>query len=93
MADDNAQKSLGMESDTSQNEKLAGAPYTSVNPLDLPDPDANLSAEERKVIVSSPNDRSLYFLTDFQDRKLVWKLDLYLIPWVSFHIESEKNES
>lgn len=34
---------------------------------DLPaDPDAHLSDAERKSI----------------DRKLVWKLDLYLIPWV-----------
>ncbi|KAF2644252.1 MFS general substrate transporter [Massarina eburnea CBS 473.64] len=35
---------------------------------DLPDPDAGLSDEERAAI----------------DRKLLWKLDLQLIPWLSF---------
>lgn len=61
MAEDNAQKSLGMDSDVSQDEKLAGAQYTSVEPLDLPDPDAHLSAEERKAIVSSPTTDHFYF--------------------------------
>lgn len=35
---------------------------------EIPDPDAGLSDEERKKI----------------DRKLLWKLDLKLIPWLSF---------
>ncbi|KAF1949346.1 MFS nicotinic acid transporter-like protein Tna1 [Byssothecium circinans] len=35
---------------------------------DLPDPDAGLSEEERAAI----------------DRKLLWRLDLKLIPWLSF---------
>ncbi len=35
---------------------------------DLPDPDAGLSDEERAA----------------HDRKLLWKLDLKLIPWLSF---------
>ncbi|KAF2876337.1 major facilitator superfamily domain-containing protein [Massariosphaeria phaeospora] len=34
----------------------------------IPDPDAGLSEEERAI----------------QDRKLLWKLDLKLIPWLSF---------
>ncbi|KAN0105817.1 MFS nicotinic acid transporter-like protein [Hyaloscypha variabilis] len=34
--------------------------------VDIPDPDAHLSEAERKAI----------------DRKLLWKLDLYLIPWL-----------
>ncbi|OAG00336.1 MFS nicotinic acid transporter-like protein Tna1 [Paraphaeosphaeria sporulosa] len=34
----------------------------------IPDPDAGLSAEERAVL----------------DKKLLWKLDRYLIPWLSF---------
>jgi len=33
----------------------------------LPDPDANLSDEERRAV----------------DRKLMWKVDLWLIPWLS----------
>ena len=41
-------------SDASQNEKLAGKPYSNVVPLDLPDPDAQLSDAERKAIVSYP---------------------------------------
>jgi hypothetical protein len=52
MAEQNAANSV-MESDASQNEKLATKPHVSVDPLDLPDPDAHLSAEERKAIVSS----------------------------------------
>ncbi|KAF2015710.1 MFS nicotinic acid transporter-like protein Tna1 [Aaosphaeria arxii CBS 175.79] len=35
---------------------------------DMPDPDAGLSSEERAAI----------------DRKLLWRLDLKLIPWLSF---------
>lgn len=52
-----------------------------------PDPDAHMSAEEKAAIVSSP--RSIKFpqvprigLTIDQDRKLLWKLDLTLIPWL-----------
>lgn len=34
---------------------------------DLPDPDAGKSEEEKKAI----------------DRKLMWKVDLWLVPWLS----------
>jgi hypothetical protein len=41
--------SSGLESDASQKEKIA----TTVDHLDLPDPDAHLSDAERKAIVCS----------------------------------------
>lgn len=52
----------------------------------IPDPDAGLSAEERAAIVCSaaPVLRNWHNLTCDQDRKLLWKLDRYLIPWLSF---------
>jgi len=62
------------------------------NPLvaDLPpDPDSHLSAEERAKIVSYSSFASFFSncLGGFanwrlQDRKLLWKLDLTLIPWL-----------
>jgi hypothetical protein len=56
-------------------------------PLDIhglpPDPDAHLSAEEKAAIVSihlpSLEEEGLRVV---QDRKLLWKLDLTLIPWL-----------
>lgn len=50
-----------------------------------PDPDASLSHEERARIVSVPRCGRLFLpapLTLHQDRKLLWKLDLRLIPWL-----------
>ena len=50
-----------------------------------PDPDAGLSLEERAHIVSLPRCKHLYLLarlTVHQDRKLLRKLDLRLIPWL-----------
>lgn len=52
MAEENpSAPSPGLESDASQKEKMAAT----VDPLDLPDPDAHLSDAERKAIVCSPN--------------------------------------
>jgi hypothetical protein len=51
-----------------------------------PDPDRHLSAEERDAIVSLPYIQLQLNATNasIQDRKLLWKLDMKLIPWVSF---------
>ncbi|KAM3077548.1 hypothetical protein ACMFMG_006885 [Clarireedia jacksonii] len=54
---------------SSDEEKSALGLYEDSNVSDLPpDPDAHLSEEERAAI----------------DRKLLWKLDLTLIPWLCF---------
>lgn len=52
----------------------------------LPDPDEGLSEEERAAQVRcTPHPRHEPELTEHsQDRKLLWKLDLKLIPWLSF---------
>jgi hypothetical protein len=51
----------------------------------LYDPDAGLSEEEKKKMVSlDPPAVCLYMLTWLQERKLLRKLDMKLIPWVSF---------
>ncbi|KAG9785674.1 pantothenate transporter liz1, partial [Aureobasidium melanogenum] len=52
----------------SENEKLHIENGVPVPIIDVPDPDEHLSEEERKRI----------------DRALLWKLDLQLIPWLSF---------
>ena len=50
----------------------------------LPDPDAGLSEEERAAHVHLPfNLSEKKILTHLQDRKLLWKLDLKLLPWLS----------
>jgi hypothetical protein len=52
----------------------------------LPDPDAGLSKEERAIQVTLPHTfiQSSILIELFQDRKLLRKLDLKLIPWLSF---------
>lgn len=54
---------------------------------DISDPDAHLSPEERAKIVSRTHQRLLYYCSNrslhIQDKKLLWKLDLKLIPWLS----------
>lgn len=52
---------------------------------DLPDPDAGKSDEERAKLVSLPLSSLLCLrLTDInQDKALVWKMDKWLIPWLS----------
>lgn len=53
----------------------------------LPDPDANLTEEERAAEVSPVHTLAQYTrtntLTFSQDKKLLRKLDLHLIPWLS----------
>lgn len=53
-----------------------------------PDPDAHLSPEEKAKVVCSPillqfedieENRTNYVI---QDRKLLWRLDIKLIPWL-----------
>jgi len=54
---------------SSDDEKVIASRIDPVTSSNMPeDPDAHLSPEERKRI----------------DRRLVWKLDLYLIPWLCF---------
>ncbi|KAF8860595.1 hypothetical protein BDZ45DRAFT_741260 [Acephala macrosclerotiorum] len=54
------------ESDSIKIEKHSAKPFEVVAPGNQPQPlDAHLSINERKAI----------------DRKLVWKLDLHLVPW------------
>jgi hypothetical protein len=60
MSDENAANPV-MDSDASQNEKQAGKPQASVDSVDLPDPDAHLSPEERKAIVCPLTRQSLHF--------------------------------
>jgi hypothetical protein len=77
------------DSDRSDDEKVAHqdeetnatVPYTSDLP---PDPDAHLSPEERTKIVSAIEFDAQHDgkLIVNQDRKLLWKLDYTLIPWV-----------
>lgn len=53
---------------------------------DLPDPDAGKSDEERARLVCSSLLCALHWFlyTDrLQDKALVWKMDLWLIPWLS----------
>ena len=53
---------------------------------DLPDPDAGKSDEERARLVCSSLRCALHWFlyTDrLQDKALVWKMDLWLIPWLS----------
>lgn len=63
--------SATLDTEKSYNEKHSedGSLKKDVIPMDdMPDPDAGLSDEERAAI----------------DRKLLWRLDLKLIPWLSF---------
>lgn len=53
------------------------------------DPDAGLSEAEKKEVVSFPASGDIYHIAHCspdanaqQERKLLWKLDLKLIPWV-----------
>ena len=50
----------------------------------LPDPDAGLNNEERAKIVSRYDGCWLDRTNFSQDRKLLWRLDFKLIPWLSF---------
>ncbi|KAH8802650.1 MFS nicotinic acid transporter-like protein [Xylogone sp. PMI_703] len=54
------------DSERSDDEKNIGSPVVESVPNLPEDPDAHLSAAEKAAI----------------DRKLVWKLDMYLIPWL-----------
>lgn len=67
----------------SDNEKHTGqSPIDLIN-QEVPDPDAHLSEEERKKIVRYRCCAFRDRLTLQQDRKLLWKLDIQLIPWVT----------
>jgi hypothetical protein len=54
----------------------------------IPDPDEGKTDEERRIVVRPPlppiNEQKGETLTLFgiQDRKLMWKVDLWLIPWL-----------
>ena len=54
----------------------------------IPDPDAGLSEELRAENVRSipKNEQFRYLTTIYQDRKLLRRLDLKLIPWVSLPV-------
>lgn len=68
---------------STDDEKVISGNLTSVDESNLPnDPDAHLGASERAAIVSTKMDDKDEVSNIFQDRKLVWKLDIYLIPWV-----------
>jgi MFS family permease len=51
----------------------------------LPDPDAGKTDEERREIVSRwmCTYTTVPIANNYQDRKLMWKVDLWLIPWLS----------
>ena len=50
----------------------------------LPDPDEGKTEEERRAIVSpSRHPINMTLLTPWQDKKLMWKVDIWLIPWLS----------
>lgn len=72
-----------MDDDRTDDEKAVRG---TVQVIDLPtDPDAHLSAAERASIVRDSIPKSTNVESHkSQDRKLVWKLDLYLIPWVNW---------
>ncbi len=57
--------------------------YESGSIVEIQDPDEHLSAEERAAIVRNPLHPNFRQLIVAQYRKLLWKLDLTLIPWVS----------
>jgi len=73
--------------DTSSEERHApksGIEYERAQLLaNLPDPDEGKSEEERRAIVSSPTLLGSFSLYPPQDKKLMWKVDLWLIPWLS----------
>lgn len=51
---------------------------------DLPDPDAGASDEERARLVRLTAPRNPQRLANVaQDKALVWKIDMWLIPWLS----------
>jgi len=73
--------------DRSSDEKYVHAVFDPAAVHDMPpDPDENLSAEEKAHIVGFYLLRALSTCISnghSQDRKLLWKLDCALIPWVS----------
>ena len=69
----------------SDDEKTGQGAFQNLGHGELPpDPDAHLSLEERAAIVCSIHriPPLSWLINLFKDRKLVWKLDLRLIPWL-----------
>lgn len=54
-----------------------------INYGDLPDPDVGKSDEERAALVCSFPSLTSIWSDPTQDKALVWKMDLWLIPWLS----------
>ena len=67
----------------SDNEKLAEREMLA-DVVNIPDPDVGLSEKERKAIVRDVNWYATpsYVTNTSQDRRLLWKLDFQLIPWL-----------
>lgn len=65
-------------------EKKSSNEASSTSEFDrLIDPDAGKSPEERASAVRDPWTPEFWsLLTTFQERKLLWKLDMALMPWV-----------
>ena len=67
--------------DVENNCSIGPAPTTGSHELEL---EASLTLPEKRALVSQVNDATADpGLTRRQHRKLLWKLDLHLIPWVS----------
>lgn len=64
-------------------EKGVGAQEVALSPVaHLSDPDAGKSDAERAAIVCQPPSWFSACFNVLQDRKLLWRLDRRLIPWV-----------
>lgn len=70
-------------SDESDHGDKASTVFQNTDDTDLADPDEGKTPEERAKIVSSAAAQQECTIDGVQDKALVWKVDRWIIPWLS----------